>query len=44
MDDPDTVYDEEEMKKAEEYKDKGNEYFKRKIYPCSAHFYFRELV
>jgi len=28
MDDKDTVFDPEEIKKAEEFKDKGNEYFK----------------
>lgn len=33
MEDPNAVYDEEELKKAEDYKDKGNDYFKCKIPP-----------
>ena len=30
MSDEGVTYDEEEIKKAEDFKDKGNEYFKRK--------------
>jgi hypothetical protein len=31
MDDSNTVFDEAELVKAEEFKDKGNEYFKGKL-------------
>lgn len=34
MSDEGVTYDEEEIKKAEDFKDKGNEYFKRKPYSC----------
>lgn len=43
MDDENTVYDEEELKKAEEFKDKGNEYFKSNSFEKSIDMYTESI-